>query len=311
MYGDNEDLLGRWFAANPTKRPQIFLATKFANRVKDDGSRLIDSSSAWCREAVDKSLKRLGLSSIDLYYCHRLDGKTPVEETVQEMVRAKEAGKIRYLGLSECSSDSLRRACKVHHISAVQVEYSPFALDIESEKIGLLKTARELGVAVVAYSPVGRGMVTGAIKSRADLKEGDFRLMAPRFSEENFPKNLELAETIGKLAQKKGATATQLTLAWLMAQGDDVSLMRLTYLTDLKRLGHLDRMADVLTQIFPIPGTTKIERLDENLGAMKIQLSSSEEKEIRQACENAEVHGSRYPEAMAAALFADTPPMKA
>jgi len=198
------------------------------------------------------------------------------------MAELKKEGKIKYLGLSECSSDSLRRACKVHHIDAVQIEYSPFSLDIESDQIKLLATARELGVAIVAYSPIGRGMITGAIRSPDDLEEGDFRSYAPRFSKENFHKNLELVDQIGEIAQKKGVTASQLTLAWLLAQGDD---------------------------IFPIPGTTKIERLKENIGSLDVKLTKEENQAIRKTCEDAEVAGGRYPEAFAAALFADTPPL--
>jgi aryl-alcohol dehydrogenase-like predicted oxidoreductase len=280
MYADREDLLGKWFAANPEKRKNIFLATKFGNRRKPDGTPEINSTAAYCKEACAKSLQRLGLPFVDLYYCHRLDGKTPIEQTVRAMAELKAEGKIKYLGLSECSAESLRRAHKVHPISAVQVEYSPWALDIESPQINLLKTARELGVAVVAYSPIGRGVLSGTIRSRKDFEEGDFRLFSPRFSEENFSKNLELVDTIVALAQKKGVTATQLTLAWLLAQGDD---------------------------IIPIPGTTKIERLEENLGALQVKLSNEEEAEIRQAIENAEILGGRYPEAFTKALFADTP----
>ena len=189
-------------------------------------------------------------------------------------------GKIKYLGLSEVSSTSLRRACKVHHIDAVQIEYSPFTIDIESPSIGLLKTCRELGVAVVAYSPLGRGLLTGAYKSANDFEEGDFRRMAPRFSEENFPKNLKLTDEIGAIAKKKGCTPSQLTLAWLMAQGDD---------------------------IIPIPGTKKIKYLEENMGALEVKLTKEEEQEIRKVVDSAEVHGTRYPESFMARLFADTP----
>lgn len=196
------------------------------------------------------------------------------------MVELKNEGKIKYIGLSECSSESLRRAHKVHPIQAVQIEYSPFSLDIEDPQIDLLKTCRELGVAIVCYSPIGRGMLSGTIRSPDDLDEGDFRRYSPRFSAENFPKNLKLVDTISAIAKKKGVTPAQLTLAWILAQGDD---------------------------FFPIPGTTNPARLDENLGAFKITLSAEEEKEIRQASENAEVHGARYPEAMVKALFADTP----
>ncbi|KAK3079470.1 hypothetical protein LTS18_004786 [Coniosporium uncinatum] len=284
MYGDNEDLLGKWFERNPGKRQNIFLATKFANKVNPDGSRAVDSSPEYCKEALEKSLKRLGLPYVDLYYCHRLNKETPIEDTVKAMKELQEEGKIKYIGLSECSSESLRRACKIVHVDAVQIEYSPFSLDIEDADIQLLKTCRELGVAVVAYSPIGRGMITGAIRSRDDFEEGDFRKMSPRFSEENFSKNLKLVDQIKEIAEKKGVTASQLTLAWLMAQGDD---------------------------IIPIPGTTKVERLHENLEAMKIKLTAEEEQQIRKTCEEAEVHGSRYPEAMAGALFVTTVPASA
>lgn len=209
---------------------------------------------------------------------------TPVEKTVEAMAELKKEGKIKYLGLSECSSNSLRRAHKVHPISAVQIEYSPFSLDIETPEIDLLRTCRELGVAIICYSPIGRGMITGTLRSPKDFEEGDFRKFAPRFSEENFSKNLELVDHIGAIAKKKGVTASQLTLAWILAQGDD---------------------------FIPIPGTTRIDRLEENLGAMKITLTQEEEKEFRDACEKATVSGGRYPEAFAKALFADTPPLDA
>ncbi|EMF08341.1 aldo-keto reductase, putative [Sphaerulina musiva SO2202] len=284
MYQDSEDLLGKWFKANPEKRDHIFLATKFANCVNpEDGSRYVDSSPEYARRACEKSLKRLGVERIDLYYAHRLDGKTPVEKTVAELKKLQEEGKIKYIGLSECSSESLRRASKIVHIDAIQIEYSPFSLDIESPQIGLLKTARELGTAIVCYSPIGRGMLGGTIRSPKDFEKGDFRTFAPRFSEENFPKNLELVDRITELAKKKGATPSQLTLAWILAQGDD---------------------------FFPIPGTTNLQRLEENLGALKITLSKEEEAEIRKAVEKAEPSGSRYPPAFASALFADTPPLQ-
>jgi len=282
MYMDNEDLLGNWFESNPGKREQIFLATKFANKVDADGNRSVDSSPEYCRQACERSLARLRVKHIDLYYAHRLDGKTPVEKTVEELKKLKQEGKIRYIGLSEVSSESLRRASKIEHIDAVQIEYSPFSLDIENPQIALLKTARELGTAIVCYSPIGRGMLGGQIRSPADFEEGDFRKFAPRFSEENFPKNLKLVDRITELAKKKNVTASQLTLAWLLAQGDD---------------------------IFPIPGTTNLSRLEENLGALKIKLSAEEEQEIRQAAQAAEPAGSRYPEAFASSLFADTPPL--
>lgn len=165
----------------------------------------------------------------------------------------------------------------------MQIEYSPFATDIEQPNIDLLKTCRELGVAIVAYSPLGRGFLTGAYRSPDDFEEGDFRKFAPRFSKENFPKNLELVDGLVGLAKKKECTAGQLALAWLLTQGDDV---------------------------IPIPGTKKIKYLEENLGALKVHLTKEDEKEIRGLVENAEVHGTRYPEQMVSALFADTPPLK-
>ncbi|KAK5138379.1 hypothetical protein LTR08_003440 [Meristemomyces frigidus] len=284
MYMDSEDLLGNWFKANPGKREHIFLATKFANKVLEDGSRAVDSSPEYCREACERSLKRLGVSHIDLYYAHRLDGKTPIEKTAEALKQLKHEGKIKYTGLSECSSESLRRACKVVHIDAVQIEYSPFSLDIETEQIGLMKTCRELGCAIVAYSPLGRGMLSGQIRSPDDFEEADFRRFAPRFSGENFPKNLKLVDQISEISKKKGCTPSQLTLAWLLAQGDDV---------------------------FPIPGTTNLKRVDENLGALDIKLSKEEEQEVRKACEAAEMHGGRYPEAFASLCFSDTPPLDA
>jgi aryl-alcohol dehydrogenase-like predicted oxidoreductase len=182
--------------------------------------------------------------------------------------------------LSEVSSQTLRRACKVVHIDAVQIEYSPFTIDIEDPKIALLKTCRELGVAVIAYSPLGRGFLTWEYKSPDGFEEDDFRRMSPRFSKENFPKNLKLVDGISVLATKKGCTAGQLTLAWLMAQGDD---------------------------IIPIPGTKKVKYLEDNMGALNVKLTPEEVKEVRDLVEAAEVHGERYPSAAMGSLFADTP----
>ncbi|KAL9088201.1 MAG: hypothetical protein Q9165_006328 [Trypethelium subeluteriae] len=281
MYMDNEDLLGAWFKKNPGKREHVFLATKFANKRTPEGKVEADSSPEYCRQACEKSLNRLGLPFVDLYYVHRLDGKTPVEKTIRELKKLQDEGKIKYIGLSECSAESLRRASKIAHIDAVQVEYSPFSLEIESEQIPILKTARELGTAIVAYSPIGRGMLSGKYRSPEDFPEGDFRRNAPRFSKENFPKNLKLVDEITEIANKKGCTASQITLAWLMAQGDD---------------------------IFPIPGTTSLERLDENLGALHIKLTKEENQAIRKASESAEVAGGRYPEAFSHLLYNDTPP---
>lgn len=174
------------------------------------------------REAGEKVLSRLGVPYVDLFYLHRLDKDTPIELTMRVLVEFVKEGKTRFIGLSEPSADSLRRAHAVHPIAAVQVEYSPFSLDIEDPRIDLLRTCRELGVAVVAYSPLGRGMLGGKIRSRADLVPGDVRLAMPRWSEENFPKNLVLVEKLTALAEKKGVTVSQLALAWVLAQGDDI-----------------------------------------------------------------------------------------
>jgi len=280
MYGDNEDLLGKWFKANPEKRKHIFLATKFANKGHADGSYTTDTSPEYTKQACATSLQRLGLPSVDLYYVHRMDGVTPIEKTVQAMVELKNEGKIKYLGLSECSSATLRRAHAVHPITAVQVEYSPFSLEIESEQINLLQTCRELGVAVVAYSPLGRGLISGQYTSPDDFEKNDMRTFLPRFSKENFPKNLKLVDQLNKVAKEKGATTSQLTLAWLMAQGED---------------------------IFPIPGTQRLERLKENVGSLKVHLSKDEEQAIRKAVDAAEVGGFRYPETYMTGLYADTP----
>ncbi|KAI4268923.1 MAG: hypothetical protein L6R38_007677 [Xanthoria sp. 2 TBL-2021] len=221
VYADSEDLVGEWFRRNG-KRDDIFLATKFALSFNDQGGIETRSDPEYAKAACNKSLQRLGIDCIDLYYCHRVDRKTPIEKTVEAMAELKKEGKIRYLGLSEVSSETLRRAFAVHPIACVQMEYSPFAMDVEDPKIALLKTCRELGVATVAYSPLGRGFLTGAYKSPADFEEGDFRKHSPRFSEENFPKNLELVKHLEDMAKKKGCTSGQLSLAWLLSQGNDI-----------------------------------------------------------------------------------------
>ena len=283
IYADNEDLLGKYFKKYPQQRAKVFLATKFAVAFGADGTPSVRGDAQYIREANAKSLKRLGVDSVDLYYAHRIDKTVPIEETMGALKALVQAGKIKYIGLSECSSDTLRRACAVHHVAAVQIEYSPFSLEIESDQIGLLKTCRELGVAIVCYSPLGRGVLTGQIKSPDDFEEGDFRRMCPRFSEENFPKNLELVDTLTAMAKKKGCTPGQLTLAWILAQGDD---------------------------FIPIPGTTKVKNLEENVAAAQVKLSAGEVAEIRRACEQADVAGGRYPEAFSAHLFGDSAPKK-
>lgn len=281
---DNEDLLGKWFKQNPDKRGNIFLATKFALAGWDPvtKSMKISNDPAYIQQAIDKSLSRLGLPYVDLYYCHRLDEKAPVETTVAAMKKLQDAGKIKYIGLSECSAESLRRACTVAHIDAVQIEYSPWSLDIESKEIDLLRACRELGVATVAYSPLGRGFLSGKYRSRDDFDKTDSRLGMPRFSEDAFHKNLELADTIKSLAGKKGCTAGQLTLAWLLSQGDDV---------------------------IPIPGTTRIENFDENLRALKVHVSKDEDAQIREAIAKTEIAGRRYDESFMSLNFVTTRPL--
>lgn len=212
-FGENEKLLGRWFKETG-RRGEIFLATKFGQL-----HGYVRGDREWVHQACNASLERLGVDQIDLYYQHRVDPKVPIEDTIQAMVELKNEGKIRHLGLSECSAATLRRAHKVHPIAAAQMEFSPFALEIESEQTNFLKTARELGVKIVAYSPLGRGFLTGGIKSRADLDKDDFRWQIPRYSEENFDLNLKLVDNLTEIAKGKGCTPGQLSLAWVLAQG--------------------------------------------------------------------------------------------
>ncbi|CAF1202602.1 unnamed protein product [Rotaria sordida] len=283
VYGDNEDLLGKYFNKYPHQREKVFLATKFGIVFLPDGKRAARGDAQYVHEQCNKSLKRLGLDYVDLYYAHRIDKNVPIEETMGALKELVEAGKIKYIGLSECSSDTLRRAYAIHPIAAVQIEYSPFSLDIEHEDIGLLKTCRELGVAIVCYSPLGRGLLGGQIKSPDDLDENDLRRHFPRFSKENFPKNLQLVETLTSIAKNKGCTASQLTLAWILSQGEDFIV---------------------------IPGTTKITNLEENIAAAQIKISKEEEKIIRTACREADIGGGRYPEGFSYLLFADSAPKK-
>jgi aryl-alcohol dehydrogenase-like predicted oxidoreductase len=242
----------------------------------------VRSDPEYVRTACEKSLRRLGVSVIDLYYCHRVDKKTPIEKTIEAMVQLKNEGKIRYLGLSEVSSRTLRRAHAVHPISAVQMEYSPFDLDVEKE--GLLDACRELGVSLVAYGPLAKGMITAQYKSNADFGEGDSRRDHPRYSDENFPKNMKLVEHFKQFAAKKGCTPGQLSIAFLLAQGDE---------------------------IIPIPGTQKIKYLDENLGALNVILTPVELTELRSAVDAAAVFGSRVGATSGAMSseyhYADTP----
>ncbi|EIN08892.1 Aldo/keto reductase [Punctularia strigosozonata HHB-11173 SS5] len=282
VYADSEDLIGKWFKRTG-KRDDIFLATKFGcgHGEKD---RLVRADLGYVREAFEKSIKRLGVDHVDLYYLHRADPTVPIELTVGAMAENVKEGKVKYLGLSEVSAATLRRAHAVHPLTALQVEYSPFDLSLESPQLGLLKTARELGVTIVAYSPLGRGLLTGAIKSPDDLAPDDSRRWLPRFSKENFPNVLKLVDGLNAIAAKHGATSGQVALAWLLAQGDDV---------------------------IPIPGTTKVKNLEDNLGALSVQLSPEESKEIRDAAEKLEaIQGPRYPPEYVAIAFADTPELK-
>lgn len=219
--GDNEDLIGAWFK-HSGKRDQVILGTKFGVTKTPDGKATVRSDAEYVKEACARSLKRLGVNKIDLYWCHRVDMKTPIEETVGAMAELIKEGKVGAIGLSEVSAKTLRRAHAVHPIAAIQAEYSPFCMDLESPEIDLLRTCRELGVTVVAYSPLGRGLLTGQIKSPDDFEDTDFRKHAPRYSKENFSKNIELVDSLNRLAAKKGCSTGELVLAWILAQGEDI-----------------------------------------------------------------------------------------
>ncbi|KAI9655733.1 MAG: hypothetical protein M1821_005168 [Bathelium mastoideum] len=282
IYGPetNERLLGKWFKETG-RRKEIFLATKFGNTYEGGKRGGVRGDAAYVREACSKSLDRLGVDTIDLYYQHRVDDQTPIEETVAAMAELKKEGKIRYLGLSECSAATLRRAHKVHPIAAAQMEFSPFALEIESEQTRFLQTARELGVKIVAYSPLGRGFLTNTIKNRSDIDASDTRANHPRFSAEHFDENLKLVAALSAMASKKGVTPGQLVLAWVLAQGDD---------------------------FLPIPGTKRVKYLEENAGAVNVRLSDEEVKLIRNEVEKVGGgKGARYPPAMLAKCFGDSP----
>ncbi|MGE0432157.1 MAG: aldo/keto reductase, partial [Planctomycetota bacterium] len=250
------------------RRDKVVLATKFTMRVKEDGSGVVvDGSPAYVKQACDASLKRLGVDHIDLYYQHRVDKKTPIEDTIGAMAELVQAGKIRHIGMSEAAPDTLRRACKVHPVTALQTEYSLWTRDPEAN--GVLDACRELGIGFVAYSPLGRGFLAGKFKSEDDLDPTDWRRNNPRFQGDAFRKNLELVKVIEGLAAARGCTASQLALAWLLHRGDD---------------------------IVPIPGTTKISRMQENLAAASIELGADEMREIEAALPPDSAVGTRYPE---------------
>ncbi|KIP07253.1 hypothetical protein PHLGIDRAFT_105991 [Phlebiopsis gigantea 11061_1 CR5-6] len=279
LYGDSEDLIGKWFKRTG-KRGEVFLATKFGFVPDSDPAKgfTINGTPEYVKEALDKSLKRLGVEQIDLWYLHRPDANVPIELTIAAMAEGVKAGKVKYIGISECSLDTLRRAHAVHPISAAQFEYAAFTLD--TEKVGIFQACQELGIAFVAYSPLGRGLLTGTL-NKDTLTDGDMRkaIPLPRFQAENEAILQRLLETISAIGAKHGATTTQVALAWLLAQGDNV---------------------------IPIPGTTKVSRLEENVGALKLQLSEEESQAIRKAAEsfadvpaNAASHASLH--------FVDTP----
>ncbi|CAB5372622.1 unnamed protein product [Rhizophagus irregularis] len=266
MYGSgaNEILLSKVLKE---RRNEVFLCTKFAFSKGPNGEYKISGKPEYVRQACDNSLKRLGVDYIDLYYQHRVDPDTPIEDTVGALAELVKEGKIKYIGLSECSAESLRRAYKVHPIAAVQMEYSPWTLDIETN--GVLEACRELGVTIVAYSPLGRGFLTGKYKSLDDFEPNDFRRAVPRFQGENFNKNLEIVHKFDEFGSKKGVTAGQLCLAWVIAQGNE---------------------------FVTIPGTRKMKYLEENFEAGKIHLSPEEVSEIRKIIDSIEIVGDRYNE---------------
>ena len=266
VYGDgaNEELVGRALAG---RRDEVVLATKFGfKRASADSvvPTVVDGSPAYAREALDASLRRLGVDHVDLWYLHRRDPAVPIEETVGAMASMVEAGKVRYLGLSEVNGDTVRAAHAVHPITAVQSEWSLWTRDPETV---VLPTLRELGVGFVPFSPLGRGFLTGQIKSEADFPEDDMRRGLPRFQGENFQRNLDLVAQVQALAAAKGVTPGQLALAWLLAQGNDVA---------------------------PIPGTKRRTYLAENLGALDVVLSESELTELDEAFPPDAVAGQRY-----------------
>jgi aryl-alcohol dehydrogenase-like predicted oxidoreductase len=263
-WGQNEELLGR---ALKGRRDKAIVATKFG-QVKNPsgGGNLVDGRPEYVIQACDTSLKRLGIDVIDLYYQHRVDPKVPIEDTVGGMKRLVEQGKVRAIGLCEAAASTVRRAHGVHPLAALQTEYS---LLYRSEAEAVLPTLRELGISFVAYSPLGRSMLTGSVKTAADIPDGDRRRDHPRFADGNLAKNRELVERLESMASDKGCTVGQLVLAWLLAQGPD---------------------------IVPIPGTKRRERLEENVGALQVKLGADDVKKIAAAIPAGAAAGLRYPE---------------
>jgi aryl-alcohol dehydrogenase-like predicted oxidoreductase len=272
MYGPftNEELVGR---AIKGRRHEVVLATKFGNMRGEDGSFLgVNGRPEYVRGACEASLRRLGVETIDLYYQHRVDPNTPIEDTVGEMKRLVEEGKVLHLGLSEAAAETVRRAHAVHPIAALQTEYSLWSREPED---GLLDACRELGIGFVPYSPLGRGFLTGQFKSFDDLAPDDYRRNAPRFQGENFQKNLELVKRIEEMAAEKNCTPAQLALAWVLAQGTD---------------------------IVPIPGTKRRKYLEENAGALEVHITPEDLARIDEIAPKGVAAGTRYPEAGMAAV---------
>ncbi|MEO6198443.1 MAG: aldo/keto reductase [Sphingomicrobium sp.] len=264
MYGPftNEELVGKAIA---DRRKDVFLATKFANVRGEDGAFLgVRGDPEYVRSACEGSLKRLGVETIDLYYQHRVDPNTPIEDTVGAMARLKEEGKIRFLGLSEAAPETIRKAHATHAITAVQTELSLWSRDAEE---GVLPTVRDLGIGYVAYSPLGRGFLTGQFQSPSDFAEDDYRRNHPRFTGENFDRNLALVKEVEAMARDKGCTTAQLALAWVLAQGDD---------------------------IVPIPGTRHIKHLDCNIGAVEVELSTGDMERLDAILPVGAAAGDRY-----------------
>jgi aryl-alcohol dehydrogenase-like predicted oxidoreductase len=261
-WGKNEELVGR---AIKGRRDDVFLATKFGNVRGPNGEFLgVRGDAEYVRSACEASLSRLGVETIDLYYQHRVDTKVPIEDTVGEMARLKEEGKIRFLGLSEAAPETIRRAHDTHPITAVQTELSLWSREAEGE---VLPTVRELGIGYVAYSPLGRGFLTGQFKTPDDFPEGDFRKNHPRFQGENFEKNIALVREVEKMAEAKGCTTAQLALAWVLAQGQD---------------------------IVPIPGTKHVKYLDQNIGALEVEISDDELRRLDEILPAGAAAGERY-----------------
>ncbi len=268
MYGPftNEILVGK---AIRGRRNQVVLATKFGfvRKAEDPSFRVISGHPDYVKQACDASLKRLGIDHIDLYYQHRVDPNVPIEDTVGAMADLVKAGKVRFLGLSEAGPQTIRRAHQVHPISALQTEYSLWSRDPEDE---ILPTVRELGIGFVAYSPLGRGFLTGRFKSYEDLPQDDFRRNSPRFNGENFKKNLDLVQRVTEIAKEKGVTPGQLAIAWVLAQGKD---------------------------IVPIPGTKHVRYLEENVAALSVRLTQADLERINEVMPKGAASGLRYPEA--------------